>query len=154
MTARATIAYPSTRSLLLKRVYPAPIHRVFQAWIDVNDLTRWFTPDVSQPARVNGLDVRQGGGFTAMFGPTGEAPWVEKVQYLAIEPPDHILMLGHMTRENQHVCIARYDITLTDLGDATELCMLETGAPPDALEDRAGGWGGTLDNLGRLFAQS
>lgn len=152
MTALSKTAYPATRHLLIKRIYPAPIHRVFQAWIDVNDLVRWFTPDASQPARVSDLDVREGGGFVAMFGPAGEAPWVEKVQYRKIDPPEHLVMLGHMTREGAHVCLARYDIRLTDLGGATELALLETGAPPEALEDRAGGWGGTLDNLGTLLA--
>jgi len=154
MTAQATTAFPGAKHLLLKRVYPAPIHRVFQAWVDVNDLIRWFTPDAGQPARVSDLDVREGGGFVAMFGPAGETPWVERVQYRLIDPPQHIAMLGHMTREGEHVCIARYDIRLTDLGESTELSLLETGAPPDALEDRAGGWGGTLDNLGRHLAQA
>ena len=61
-------------------------------------------------------------------------------------------MLGYMTREGAFVCISRYEVSLTDLGDGTELSLLETGAPPENLEDRAGGWGGTLDNLGRLLS--
>jgi uncharacterized protein YndB with AHSA1/START domain len=152
MTAAAMTAYPAAKDLLLKRVYPAPIHRVFKAWIDVNDLIRWFTPNPDWPARVRDLEVREGGGFVAEFGDPAEAPWVEQVQYLTIDPPGHLMMLGHMTRQGEHVCITRYDIRLTDLGSGTELALLETGAPPDALEDRAGGWGGTLDNLGRLLS--
>src|SRR5258706_9029840 len=99
MTVEARTAHPKARQLLLKRVYPAPIHRVFQAWIDINDLIRWFTPNPEWPARVSDLDVTVGGGFVAAFGAPSEAPWVEKVQYREIDPPNYLAMLGHMTRE-------------------------------------------------------
>ena len=60
-------------------------------------------------------------------------------------------MLGLMTREGAFVCIARYDISLTEVAGGTQLVMHETGAPPENLEDRAGGWGGTLDNLATVL---
>jgi uncharacterized protein YndB with AHSA1/START domain len=144
-------AFPGGNQLLLKRTYAAPIHRVFQAWIDVHDLTRWFTPNLDEPARVSELDVRQGGGFIAAFGRYDEPPWVERVQYIEIDPPHRLLMLGHMTREGVHVCIARYEVTFIERDGATAMTLLETGAPPENLEDRAGGWGGTLDNLATVL---
>lgn len=147
MILRSATEMPGGRQLKLTRVYAAPIHRVFQAWVDGADLTRWFTPNLAEPARVSDLDVRHGGGFVAAFGPPGEPPWVERLQYLDIDPPNRLTMLGHMTREGAHICIVRYLVTLTERDGGTELVLLETGAPPDALQDRAGGWGGTLDNL-------
>jgi hypothetical protein len=56
-----------------------------------------------------------------------------------------------MTRDGEFVVCTRYTIELTDLGGATELTLVETGAPKQNAEERAGGWGGTLDNLGRLL---
>ena len=152
MTLQAKTAFPAAKQLLLKRVYPAPIHRVFQAWIDINDLIRWFTPNPEWPARVRDLEVRVGGGYVAEFGAPGESPWVERVCFEIIDPPERLVMLGHMTRDGAHVCLARYDISLTDLDETTELMLSEKGSPPELLEDRADGWGGTLDNLGRLLA--
>lgn len=151
MILSSSKAFPSGNQLLLKRTYAAPVHRVFQAWVDVNDLVRWFTPNLAEPARVSELDVRQGGGFMAKFGPPGEPTWDERVQYLEIDPPHRLLMLGHMTREGGHVCIARYEVSFSGNGETTEMTLLETGSPPDALEDRAGGWGGTLDNLATVL---
>lgn len=138
---------PGGTSLLLKRTYAAPVHRVFQAWVDPNDLVRWFTPNLAEPARVSDVDIRHGGGFLARFGPPGEPTWDERLQYLEIDPPHRLLMLGHMTRAGEHVFIGRYEVTLKQVGEATEMTLLETGCAPEFLGDRAGGWGGTLDNL-------
>jgi len=152
MTTTGAAAFPGQKQLFLRRTYAAPIQRVFQAWIDVNDLIRWFTPNPQWPARVRDLDVRVGGGFVAEFGPPGESPWVERSQYREIDPPDRLVLLGHMTRDGAHVAITRCEIRLVDLGGSTELTLTESGSSPELLEDRAGGWGGTLDNLAALFA--
>lgn len=138
-------------SLWLRRTYKAPVHRVFQAWIDGDDLAKWFTPNADWPARVSDLDVRIHGGFVAAFGAPGEIPWVERVQYLEIEPAKRLVMQGLMTHGGKYVTCTRYTIDFADLGGATELTMIETGGDPAAIDDRAGGWGGTLDNLGRLL---
>lgn len=144
-------AIPAEHRLWLRRTYKAPIHRVFQAWIDGKDLERWFTPNPDWPARVSDLDVRIHGGFVAAFGAPGETPWIERVQYLDIDPPRRLLLQGVMRHDGNFVVCTRYTIDLADLGDATELTLVETGAPKETAEDRAGGWGGTLDNLGRLL---
>ena len=152
MKGQALTAMPTDKALLLTRTYKASIHRVYQAWIDLADLTRWYTPNEAWPARVRDLDVREGGGFLAEFGSPGEPPWVERVQYRVIDPPHVLSMLGHMTHKGAHVALTRYEILLTDLGEMTELRLTETGAPPELLQERGGGWGGSLDNLGRLLA--
>ena len=144
-------ATPSERKLWLRRTYKAPIHRVFQAWIDGADLARWYTPNADWPAHVSDLDVRIHGGFLAQFGAPGEEPWVERVQYLDIAPPHRLVMQGLMTHAGAFVTLTRYTVDLADLGDATELTLVETGGKPGEIDDRAGGWGGTLDNLGRLL---
>ena len=149
MNTKTICTFPGGNRLRLQRTYAAPVHRVFQAWIDVNDLVHWFTPDTGSPARVSDLDVSIGGGFVAAFGPPGETPWIERIQFQEIDPPHRLVMLGHMTRDGAHVAITRYTIDLVDLGDTAELTLTETGATPEQLEERAGGWGGTLDNLAR-----
>ena len=144
-------AIPNDKKLWLRRTYRAPVHRVFQAWIDGADLERWYTPNPDWPARVTDLDVRVHGGFTAAFGAPGETPWIERVQYLDITPARHLTMQGLMTHDGKYVTFTRYTVDLADLGDTTELILVETGCDPTMIDDRAGGWGGTLDNLGRLL---
>jgi uncharacterized protein YndB with AHSA1/START domain len=147
MNTKTICTFPGGTSLRLQHSYAASVHRVFQAWIDINDLIRWYTPDASAPVRVSELDVSIGGGFVAAFGPPGEAPWIERVQYQEIDPPRRLAMLGHMTRDGAHVAITRYTVDLVEIGETTELTLTETGATPGQLEERAGGWTGTLENL-------
>jgi len=56
-----------------------------------------------------------------------------------------------MTHDGAFVCITKVEIGLMDLGGKTELTLIETGAEPSAVDDRAGGWGRTLDNLVRVL---
>lgn len=152
MSGSISRAFPGGDTLRLRRTYNAPTHRVFRAWIDVHDLINWFTPDPDSPARVSDVEVRIGGGFKAEFGPSGETPWIERVQYQEIDPPRRLVMLGHMTRDGEHVAITRYAIDLVGVDGGTELTLTETGATPEQLEERAGGWSGTLENLARHLA--
>lgn len=151
MIVHSSIDYPDGNSLRLCRTYAAPIHRVFRAWVDIGDLARWFTPNPDWPARVEGLSVRQGGGFTASFGAPGETPWIEQVQYIEIDPPTRLVMLGHMTHDGAFSSVTRYTVSLSEVREGTSLIMHEYGAP-DQLQDRGGGWGGTLDNLATVLA--
>ena len=50
------------------------------------------------------------------------------------------------------VAITCYTVDLVDLGDKTELTLTESGGTPEQLEERAGGWSGTLENLARYLA--
>jgi uncharacterized protein YndB with AHSA1/START domain len=152
MILDSVTAAPTAKSLLLKRTYAAPLHRVFRAWVDINDLKRWYTEQPEGEARISDMDLREGGGFTAMFGPAGQTPWIERVQYREIDPPARIALLSSMTHDGAFVCMTRVEIELADLGGKTELTLVETGAEPGALEDRAAGWGRTLDNLVRVLA--
>ena len=151
MIMESATATPIEKSLLLKRVYKAPIHRVFRAWVDINDLKRWYTEQPEGEARVSEMDLRLGGGFVAAFGPRGETPWIERVQYREIDPPRRLSLLSTMTHNDAFVCMTKVEISLADLGGKTELTLAETGAEPEAVNDRASGWGRTLDNLDRVL---
>lgn len=138
-------------ALVLKRVYDAPITRIFRAWVDVNELKRWYTPNPAWPARISDMDMRIHGGFAAAFGAPGESPWIERVQFLDIDPPTRIETLGHMTRDGAFVALTRVTIDLRARGDsATDVTLTERGCNAAQRADRASGWGGTMDNLATL----
>jgi uncharacterized protein YndB with AHSA1/START domain len=151
MILDSATATPTEKQLLLKRVYKAPIHRVFRAFVDINDLKRWYTEQPEGDARVSDMNLCVGGGFVAAFGPRGETPWIERVQYREIDPPRRLLLLSSMTHDGAFICMTKVEIALVDLGGKTELTLIETGAEPAAVDDRAGGWGRTLDNLARVL---
>jgi len=139
--------------LVVKRVYEAPPTRIFRAWVDPRDLAIWYTPNPDWPAKISAIDFRVHGGFTAAFGEPRQSPWIERVQFLAIDPPRRIEFLGYMTRDAAFVSCTRVVIELSAHGaSACALTMTEHGCDAAQRADRAGGWGGTLDNLARLDA--
>lgn len=142
----------SGEAMVLRRVYDAPPARIYRAWIDERELSKWFTPNADWPAKVTGMDLRVMGGFTAAFGAPGETPWVERVQFLSFDPPRRIESIGHMTRDGAFVSFTRMVVEMRAHGGGTELILREYGCDGEERADRAGGWGGTLDNLATLDA--
>ena len=47
--------------LRLERTFAAPRERVFRAWTDAAELSRWFAPTDEHKTKVVALDVRVGG---------------------------------------------------------------------------------------------
>jgi uncharacterized protein YndB with AHSA1/START domain len=148
----ASAAYTPDGALVMRRSYTAPVERVFRAWIDARDLSAWYTPSSDWPVKISDMDLRVTGGFTGAFGPAGEPPYVERVQFLAIDPLRHLDMLVSLTQNGALLALTRARVDFTDLGDTSELTLTETGASAEAREGRLQGWAGTLDNLERIKA--
>ena len=137
--------------LILTRLYEAPVHKVFQAFIDPELLKKWYTPNPDWKPRIADMKPEIFGGFTASFGDPKEEPWVERTQFLEITPPSLIRTFNYMTRSGAFVVATRAEFAFLPLGAATQLTLVETGAPAEIFEGRINGWGGTLDNLVRAL---
>ena len=77
-------------SLNLSRIFPAARERVFRAWTEPDQMTRWFGPgDYTAPAAE--VDLRVGGAFRIEFrSPEGGTYTVGGV-YREIDPPDRLV---------------------------------------------------------------
>jgi uncharacterized protein YndB with AHSA1/START domain len=136
--------------LVLRRTFDATCERLFRAWLDPGDLALWYVPAPDWQVRISEVDMRMLGGFTAEFGDGREAPYVERVQFLAIEPCERLELLVQMTQEGAFLSVTRTTVAFRAKGDGAEMVVTERGAAPEWRQDRLGGWGGTLDNLARL----
>ena len=59
-------------TLVLRRIFPATRHRVFQAWIEPKALEQWFRP-LGMSVTVSKLEARVGGSFR--FDVEGSYGW-------------------------------------------------------------------------------
>lgn len=143
----------STRapSVVVSRTMRASIGKVYRAWIDAVELARWFTPDDAWPVRITHCDPRVGGSCVAEFGPPGEPPYVETLEYAELEAPTRLAFRSVMSREGEHLGTTDVTVDLRARGDETEVTVTETGVDPAHREERVAGWGQTLDQLGALF---
>jgi uncharacterized protein YndB with AHSA1/START domain len=143
--------YVTETKLVVRRTYNAPAERVFQAWVDPVDLAKWFSPGPDWIVEVQKSDLRIGGEFKVTFGPKGEVPYLETGAYREITPPYRLSFLTTLHLEGALVSLTDCEISFLDLGATTEVTLVETGGDREQAEQRAEGWGSTMDNLHRAL---
>ena len=138
--------------LVVRHTCEAARERVFAAFTSVERLALWYTPDIANPVVFERFDFRVGGGYRVAFGaPAGEAPYVEEATYLEIEAPARLVMETVLTHAGAVLARTHNTIELIERGARTELVMTELGCPPEARDDRFGGWSRTFANLPRAL---
>jgi len=137
--------------LVVSRLVQADVAEVYRAWIDSAQLERWFTPEASWAVRITHNDSRVGGSCTAEFGPAGEPPYVETLEYTELSPPTRLAFRSVMSREGRHLGTTEVTVELRARGAATEVVVTETGVDPAHRDEREAGWGSTLGHLVTLY---
>jgi uncharacterized protein YndB with AHSA1/START domain len=137
-------------SLTIKRRIGAPPKKVYAAWTDPAQLTRWWGPELAETLSAE-LDARVGGRFRIIFRtPDGEEHDVSGTYREVV--PDEKLVFTWMWRtmpERQSLVT----VALERDGDGTLLTLLHEQFFDEAARDRhRSGWTGALDKLERYFA--
>ena len=65
--------------------------------------------------------------------------------------PDRLAFTTTLQRDGAVVSLTDCDIGFLDLGEMTEVTLIEKGGDRNFAAERAGGWGATLDNLHRVL---
>jgi uncharacterized protein YndB with AHSA1/START domain len=131
---------------MVKRVLDATVEEVYDAWTDPAILIEWLISG----GRLVKADVRVGGEFHFDMGdvPTGRSP-AHTGRYLVLERPTRIEFTWHSdwTRGESHV-----RIELVGHGDKTELTLLHTGLPDQAIaDDHREGWADLIARAGEVI---
>jgi uncharacterized protein YndB with AHSA1/START domain len=132
-----------SEDVLLQRDYPASPARVFEAWTDVELLTRWFGCGPDMLWTVHEWDVRAGGRLhvSLMFD---KGPFEVRGEFLVVDPPHR---LRYRFGDDQIV-----DVTIEAIPKGTRLAVRHSGlAGPDICSIITGGWTNGLTQLGGLL---
>jgi uncharacterized protein YndB with AHSA1/START domain len=116
-------------TLRLTRVIDAPRERLFRAWTDPEQLSRWFTP-IRGYSHAE-LDLRVGGGFRiAMVQPLlGRLPPIKKPlycvgTYLEIDPPERLVYTLGWEGPPWDLGESLVTVEFRDAGGATEIVLV------------------------------
>jgi uncharacterized protein YndB with AHSA1/START domain len=97
------------REIVLCRVIDAPRQRVFEAWTDPAQITRWFGP-AGFTCETTECDIRAGGRWRFTYtGPDG-TKWTNRIDYLAIDPP-RLIEMEHGSDTDDDAM--RFHVTIT-----------------------------------------
>ena len=141
-------------TLILKRVYDAPVERLWRAWTTAEELGLWYLAGEDHVIHFAEVDLRVGGGYRIGFGPPGKTPYVETGTYIEITPMTRLAFDAGVTLGEdglEALAVERMVVEFVDLGDGrTQLVLTDTG--PDSW--RSGeGWLPCLESLARYFAR-
>jgi uncharacterized protein YndB with AHSA1/START domain len=136
-------------SLTIKRRLAAPPEKVYGAWTDPTEITRWWGPEQAETLSAE-LDARVGGRFHIVFRtPDGEEHDISGTYREVI--PNRKLVFTWMWRtmpERQSLVT----VTLAPDGDGTLLTLLHEQFFDEPARDRhRSGWTGSLDKLERYL---
>jgi uncharacterized protein YndB with AHSA1/START domain len=137
-------------TLVLKRTYNAPVERVWRAWTDRAELSRWYVAGDDHVVHFCEADVRAGGTYRVGFAPPGQPPFIETGRYLEVVPFKRLVFEETVGRGEQVFHTNLTEIEFIDLGRRTQLVLKTTG--PDAW--RSGeGWTPCLESLARHLGE-
>jgi len=135
-----------TRALELRRVLPAPVDVVFDAWTTGELLAAWFVCDPSWTARVE-IDCRVGGAYRIEMFDDGRSVGLARGEYVALEPP-HRLAFTWTSEGPVGVSASLVTVELRPHPTGCELILvhdLDPETPAGRAHER--GWRGCLDCL-------
>jgi len=138
--------------LVFRRIYDAPIERLWRAWTDPAELGRWYLAGDDHVIHFAEVDLRVGGRFRVSFGQPGKTPYIETNRYTEIVRPTRLAWEGELTVDGRQVPGGAASVVeLIDLGGGrTELVLTNTG--DEDLWRHREGWIPCLNSLDRLLA--
>jgi uncharacterized protein YndB with AHSA1/START domain/uncharacterized damage-inducible protein DinB len=141
----------STATLRLTRVFAAPRERVFRAWTEASELTKWFHPSAEYTTRVRDLDFRVGGVYRIeMHHQSGKVSTAAGT-YKEIAAPERLVFSWHWEEKpNPEETLVTVDFR--SLGDSTEVTLTHTlFSSENERTMHAHGWEGCLTVFSQVY---
>ena len=153
MTPDPRATWALDREIVLSRVIAAPRARVFAAFTDPNQITRWFGP-AGFTTETQEIDIRPGGHWRFVYTAPDGTLYRNRRVFLRVDPPALLEMEHGSDIDNDP---ARFHVTITFDEQSDGKCVLTMRQlhPTKAQRDATIGFGAveygyqTLDKLAR-----
>ncbi|MBJ8344151.1 SRPBCC domain-containing protein [Antrihabitans sp. YC2-6] len=141
----------SEREFTIVREFAAPRELVFKAWLDPDQMTKWWGPhNYTTPRSTIETDPRPGGKYRAtMVSDESGAEYGTSGTYREIVEPERLVFTwGDPTADGSTERESVVTVTFDQTGDKTTMTFHLVAPGPLAEEDGAeDGWGQSLDRL-------
>jgi uncharacterized protein YndB with AHSA1/START domain len=147
------MAEAGAREIRLDHVFDAPREAVFAAWIDPDQVARWWAPGGFEvPRETVEIEPRVGGAFRlTMVQSGGGARLSLRSEFVEITPPELIVLrFEPVAEEIPDVTITR--VVFEADGERTRMTLTSGPYTDEMRPTAAAGWGESLANLDRLLA--
>lgn len=149
----ASPATANTQAVLtLKRVFHAPIEKVFEAWTNAEVLARWFGP-AGFIVKTAEIDLKIGGKYLIVLQPPDGGVITHFGEYVEITPPTRLVFTWVLQNQTCQGSVNQCAETLVTLDfkrivESTEVRLSHERLPSKEAYDGHGfGWASSFDCL-------
>lgn len=141
------------REVVITRVIAAPRKRVFEAWIDPDQIPRWFSPE-GYRNETRSIDIRPGGSWRFVYIGPEDKRYENRMVFGRIEAP-RCLKFDHGKDIDDDPARFRVTVTFDEQGNGKTVVTLRQLHPTVEQRNAVVGFGAveigltTLDNLSR-----
>jgi uncharacterized protein YndB with AHSA1/START domain len=141
------------QTVLLTRIFEAPRERVFQAWIDPEEVAAWYGPaSMEAPRERIRIDPRVGGRWElTMVGRDGGGEMTIGYEIVELVEPELLVMRSDPKPELGMPEPVVLRVELHDHGNKTRM-TLSDGPYPGGAGHAEAGWNAAFDNLAESVA--
>jgi uncharacterized protein YndB with AHSA1/START domain/tRNA A-37 threonylcarbamoyl transferase component Bud32 len=138
-------------TIRLEQMVPAPIERVFAAWVTPASMANWYAPSDEFTTPIAEVDFRVGGKYrVAMKAPDRPEPHIVSGQYCTIDYPRSLSFTWAWDAPQPDVHETQVTLEFHEQGDATNVVLLhERFRDEGQRQSHATGWTGCLARLAR-----
>ena len=144
-------ARTTARTLTVRRLFPSPREKVFEAWTDPEALVTWWGGELAQTVSAT-VDLRVGGAYRLTMRSRGQVFALEGV-YEEVEPPARLVYTWRW--DGLEVDGGRRSLVTVefhDRGGATEVVVTHEGTgTTNSFAFHQGGWTASLQRLGQVL---
>lgn len=138
-------------TLILKRIYDAPVERVWRAWTEAAELGRWYVAGHDHVVHFCEADVRVGGGYRIGFAPPGKTPYVETGTYKEIVPLKRLAFEETVSFQGRALHTNLTTVEFNDLGGGRcEVSITSSGKDSWRTGE---GWTPAMESLARHLGE-
>lgn len=138
---------PTEGSLIVSRVFEAPLRRVWRAWTDVEMISVWFCPEECEVQEVSG-DLRVGGAYRESMLCNGKV-WRVHGLYREIEPEKRLVFTHQWEEPGSPETVVTVTFRAMD-GARTEVTLKQTGLlGAESTASHTDGWASAFENLAK-----
>lgn len=147
------LAWALDREIVLTRVIDAPRERVFQAWTDPRQISRWFSPEGFRNETLE-IDIRPGGRWRFIYVAPDGTRYENRMVFLRIEAP-RLLEIDHGSDTDDDPARFRVTVTFDEQSNGKTVLTMRQLHPTVEQRNAGIGFGAveigftTLDNLAR-----
>jgi uncharacterized protein YndB with AHSA1/START domain len=141
------------RNVEITHVFDAPREAVFEAWIDPDQVARWWSPDgLDVPRESVRIEPRVGGRYDlTMVELEGDARYPVRAEVVEISPPELIVLQQEAMPEAGLPEATVTRVVFEADGDRTRMTVTSGPYPDEMRPNAEAGWTAAVANLDELL---